>query len=364
MTQQTKQPECCGQKVAWRKNNRGIEFLCKSCGKSGSGSTTEEAVNNFNNSTANNFQVARLPVDAQNLPAWAQSHIGELMRSSATFLNEPAVQRMIDKNIQYILTADLKNAWSSQEGIRSIVEALKESFWYGAVMPDMGSIIPFGNSVEFVPALSAFDFALTTGDNAMFEWIETIPIYQNDVRDKLKQENGELIIDITPGIPRGEIIAIAVRGKDKRSGKVIGDIYDEQRLMEKAKAHSKSYQAYLKKMAEHNQKKSEGQNVGEFWMTNPYDGADKVEMLKKVAGKTFFRPYMKIRNSIEMAGAIKNISERSTEKMLDDCLNTAAAQVAPQPEPEPPVDDNIKDADFENSTIDQAEMFDPDSIEY
>ncbi len=32
-------------------------------------------------------------------------------------------------------------------------------------------------------------------------------------------------------------------------------------------------------------------------ITNPYDGADRPEMLRKVAGKSFLQPYMRVRNS-------------------------------------------------------------------
>lgn len=77
--------------------------------------------------------------------------------------------------------------------------------------------------------------------------------------------------------------------------------------------HSTSYQYYLKDKEAYELAKSEGKITKSQYgddqfksgnrmvyvknLTNPYDGPDKPEMLRKSAGKSFLAPYMKVRNS-------------------------------------------------------------------
>ena len=56
-------------------------------------------------------------------------------------------------------------------------------------------------------------------------------------------------------------------------------------------------------------------------LINPYDGADRPEMLRKLAGKSFLAPYIKTRNS---TAAINELSESDdVSAMLDNALEAA-----------------------------------------
>ena len=73
-------------------------------------------------------------------------------------------------------------------------------------------------------------------------------------------------------------------------------------------------------------------------------------MLRKAAGKSFFRPVMKMRNALEMAGewTESEIEDDDSMDVIDAALDKAKSQVKPEPQPEPqPQADNIKDAEFE-----------------
>jgi hypothetical protein len=88
---------------------------------------------------------------------------------------------------------------------------------------------------------------------------------------------------------------------EKQDGSVVGNVYDVERLMKKAEQHSAGYKYYLQDMHALNKAKSEGKNFIVKWdkkiyeheITNPYANADKPEMLKKLAGKSFLYPLFK-----------------------------------------------------------------------
>jgi hypothetical protein len=70
-------------------------------------------------------------------------------------------------------------------------------------------------------------------------------------------------------------------------------------------------------------------------LVNPYEGADQPEMLRKSAGKSFLNPYMKIRNSMSMAGEWDGENDNSdgdkmetTEKKIDKILSDAKENVS------------------------------------
>jgi hypothetical protein len=241
--------------------------------------------------------------------------------------DKPAFSLMVKKNTRYVMTQDSKqwaDVWASREGQESVVAAMEEAFMLGATLPDMGCIVPFGGVVEFIPGVEAYSFAATTGGNSPFVDLNIESVYKNDIVD-VSRTNGEFRIDFKKiGVPRGEIIAVAVYGTLRATGKVVGEVYEASRLLEKATTHSPSYRAYREKIDAFEAKKISGQlksdGVREYYnehveymkngqkkefdkkvykddITNPYDGADRPEMLRKVAGKSFLQPYMRVRNS-------------------------------------------------------------------
>ncbi|PKL40812.1 MAG: hypothetical protein CVV44_04175 [Spirochaetae bacterium HGW-Spirochaetae-1] len=437
MTTATKTPMCCGQAAKGEKKSDVFVFRCQKCGKSAQGKTPAEAAAAWE-STQGGRQpqaaqtpdviVPAIPQGPQQLQAWASAHMGELVKASAAFIEKPATERMIAKNINYAARTLPAKVWESEEGRNSAIEALKESFYYGATMPDMGSLITFGAAdVEFVPAIEAFDFALTTGKNAPFEWIAIEPVHKNDKRQVFRKDgNFHADFEYIPN-DRGPVEAIVVYGYEQKRKRIVGELYEKARLLEKAEAHSSSYRYYLQDMALVNYARSEGtikaengreyaekttqkednkyfqQDVDAFresekagtlksdsqgeycvrevpkkgggtWpkkvyrkevdnpgveikrlyldeMHNPYEGGDQVEMLRKAAGKTFFRPWMKQRNSMEMAGewTEEELADDSTDTVIDQAIGRAKEQVRPDSAREPALkqQEGIKDAEFE-----------------
>ncbi|MCK5347146.1 MAG: hypothetical protein KAR20_27240, partial [Candidatus Heimdallarchaeota archaeon] len=290
----------------------------------------------------------------------ANQNMPQLLNQSAKFIDKPATQRLIQNNLRYITTQLTGNSWNkiwnTPTGRESITFALAESLHYAASLPAMGSLVPFGSTCEFIPAVECFKFALETGKNPPFKDINIEPIYRNDKR-KISRENGNFKFELEIGIPRGEIIAVAVYGHNLAQDKIIGEIYDADRLIEKAKTHSASYRTYLEEKSEFLQKKSEGKTkidnegnhfyekkiewtdkdsgkpksffkkIFEHSITNPYEGADRPEMLRKSAGKSFLSPYMKVRDAMAMADEwTGNEDEMTPDQEVDSILNQAANQ--------------------------------------
>jgi hypothetical protein len=249
---------------------------------------------------------------------------------------------MVKKNTRYVMTQDSKqwaDVWATREGQESVVAAMEEAFMLGATLPDMGCIVPYGGVVEFIPGVEAYSFAATTGNNSPFVDLNIEGVYKNDIVD-VSRTNGEFCIDFKKiGVPRGEIIAVAVYGTLRATGKVVGEVYEASRLLEKATTHSPSYRAYMADLAAFEEarvsgslKKEGGREYtektmfkkgGGTWVkkifrediTNPYDGADRPEMLRKVAGKSFLQPYMRVRNS---AAAMDELSTNDGQEPADD----------------------------------------------
>jgi hypothetical protein len=304
------------------------------------------------------------PKNANELMVIVNKNIDIFVDRSSPVQEKPATKKMIDKNMRYIAKhTGLEKLWSTEEGRESILHAFGESLEHAATMPEMGSIVPFGGGAEFIASVECYTHALTNGKNAPFEDINIVLVHENDKRD-FGIKHGEFYIDLQGGIPRGEIIAVCVYAARKDTGKRIGEVYDVDRLLEKAFVHSPSYRSYViekeqfKKMEvegklkvdEHGKcymEKTMYKKGGGTWtkkiyrhdLQNPYDGPDRPEMLKKAAGKSFFRPFMKTRNTIAMADewlsddAIQD--EMTMEKAADDVLDKAAGQF-----------DNVVDAEI------------------
>lgn len=367
---------CCNQEVKKAKETGDggttkYTIWCESCGRIGTGATVKESEEAFDswgetaptagttNKIAPVHQQASVtpPNNPKNLPAYIAAKTGELATITAPFMrsDRTAFSLMVKKNTRYVMSQDSsqwKEAWSTPEGQESIVAAMEEAFMLGATLPDMGCIIPFGGIVEFIPAVEAYSFAATTGGNSPFIDLNIESVYKNDIVN-VSRTAGEFAIDFKKiGVPRGEIIAVAVYGKLRSTGKVVGELYEAARLLEKATTHSASYRAYREKIDAFEARKISGQlksdGVREYYeelieytkngqkksftkkiyredITNPYDGADRPEMLRKVAGKSFLQPFMRVRNSAaamdELSSA--NGDDSSPADELDAVLNDA-----------------------------------------
>lgn len=397
MTAQNKTPQCCGETLKVVKNSDGIfSYTCPKCGKSATGKNPAEAAavwgqgnqGQAGTQTAPEY-ITDLPAAPATLQKWAQSNMSALLRYSAAWLDvsdkaeKPATKRMINKNLEYVVNnTQLSRAWETDEGRRALVAALKDSFYYGATMPEMGCIVPYGAVVEFIPDVEAFRFALTSGNTAPFESLTIELIHATD-KYKCGRKNGDFFIEFENiQAKRGDVIGVAVYGKRTDTGNVDGEVYDVERLMEKAETHSPAYQYYKAELNLAAQMKVEGKTLkegnreyfikemnkkgGGTWekkiyvdeIRNPYVGADQPEMLRKLAGKTFCRPYMKVRNAAELAAEWSgddeiDVQETGTPaeaargKATDSVLQKAAGQFgcsqAPYNKEEA---ENIKDAEI------------------
>jgi hypothetical protein len=365
---------CCSQEVKVSKQGEIFVYRCPMCKKQSEGKTPAEAVEKWEGlfegkqiekketsvkqkaySIENKNMVIIRPSSPEFLTMWAQQNFPDLLKKSASFQDKPSTTRMIQKNIDYVAShRGLTECWKTEEGQDSIVRALEDSFWMGAMLPEMGSIVPYGSTCEFIPAVEAFNFALTTGNNNPFEKIDIIVIHKNDIHD-IGRRDGQFYCNIKQGFPRGEVIGVVVTGL-RSDGITVGESYDVNRLLEKAKTHSPSYKQYLRDRADFDTARTEGttkrdgnreyivkkmfKKGGETWdkkiyiddLVSPYEGADQAEMLRKSAGKSFLNPYMKIRNSMSMAnewGSEETDGEKmeTTEKKIDTILQTAKANV-------------------------------------
>ena len=196
-------------------------------------------------------------------------------------------------------------------------------------------------------------------------------------------------VEISPGVPRGELISIVVYGKYNRLGKIIGEVYDKDRLLEKAKKHSTSYRYYINDLKAFEYARSEGKIIndngrecfekkmfkkgGSSWtkkifideLENPYEGADQPEMLRKSAGKSFLKKYVRVRNSeaaineIEQDDNIDNIIDDAMDKAFEvipgEQMNQECKKESPPPKPPPKQKAKQKAPDKENLFDDKKE---------
>jgi len=385
--------KCCNKPLELKKGEsttkgKYVYYHCETCGRRGLGKDEKQAETEFKKSIANptektpeksnpqknqhiNNDLLPIPADRSKLSAWSQNNMPALLNHSAQFIDKPATQRMIEKNIRYIANLSGKSwdkVWSSPEGQESISNALGESLYYGAILGEMGDLVPYGKIAEFIPNIECYKFALETGRNAPFKDIDIMPIYDNDQIAENEISNGNYNFKYKPGFPRGEIIGVVVLATRTDTGKTIGEAYDAERLMKKAEHHSPSYRSFIIERENFQRLRVEGKllkdNTGrEYYekkvdykkdgkdlsftdkvyfsdIVNPYDGPDKPEMLRKSAGKSFFRPYMKTRNASAMADEWQEDDEPTRDKACDNVLNRATGQFSGNREPE------IKDADI------------------
>jgi hypothetical protein len=364
---------CCGKAAKKRqvRDTGMFEIDCEVCDNHVSESTAEKALAEFKkiakgtpdkpaksdakpdtNRTPGPQKASSVPATAEQLAVYAADHIGEFAALTVPFVarDKPALVRLLKNNIRHVMQRSKDKSfsavWQTKEGQESIVFALEEAMSLGAELGKMGSLVPYGSIVEFIPAVEAYEFALTNGGNPPFSWIQIDMIHENDIKE-IARINGEFSCKIQPGVPRGALMAIAVYGKNNRLGHVVGEVYDVDRLLGKARQHSSSYKYYLLdlqafKIAQTEQKtKTEGgreyfmkevpKRDGGTWnkkvfydeITNPYEGPDQPEMLRKAAGKSFLGKYARIRNSEAAVEEMKGDSPDEVEATIDRTIDAA-----------------------------------------
>lgn len=176
--------------------------------------------------------------------------------------NQSAMDRLMNNNtVRYPLTLTGNNwdkIWSNEAGQHSIVKGIEDALILGAELGKMGDLVPYGDTCQFIPSVEAFEFALTNGNNAPFENITIECIYESD--DYVSgRKKGDFFLDFNSfGKTREKVIMVAVYGLLKKTGYVVGEMYDADRLLEKARAHSKPFANYSKIMKAFEYAKSEG----------------------------------------------------------------------------------------------------------
>lgn len=375
-------PTCCGyvtrsgKKADPSTGSMVYAVWCDYCGRVGKGSNPDIAASEFSKSP----NLPALKKIAPNHPPvkFDAAHVAEFIAENAVELSSivapfvkadrPLFDRMVKKNVRYVMGLEGNSwakVWASDDGRESIKDALDEAFMLGATLPDMGCMVPYGDIAEFIPDVEAYRFAVTTGSSAPFKNLDIEPIFERD-QYRITRKDGAFALEFTSILAdRGEVKAIAVYGTN-RQGKQIGEVYPVSRLIEKARTHSQSYRSYLQDVQAFEVAKQEGKvkreggrefiekvipkKDGSTWtkkvyldeLSNPYDGADRPEMLRKLAGKSFLAPYIKTRNS---TAAIEELSETDdVNAMLDSALNQAfdafeetqeQPAATPQAQPEP-----------------------------
>lgn len=375
---------CCNKELKIKKGKHPekgdyVYFHCETCGHKGAGQNEKQAEAEYNknrptatpeNNPQNNQHIhkqpdyaistiARIPKDLKELPKWYESNIVAMENQTLNIQDKPATRRMLQKNYNYLMRIiddpKFKKVTASEEGMQSITDAYGNALEMAATLGDMGDIIPFGKVAEFIPAVECYKFCLETGKNAPFKDIDILPIYENDQITENEISNGDYKFRYKPGFPRGEIIGVVVLATRTDTGKIIGEAYDAARLMEKAAQHSPAYRNYLIEKENFLRLKVEGklkkdETGREYYekvvnykdkdgkdksftdkvyytdIVNPYDGPDRPEMLRKAAGKSFFRPYMKTRAASAMAEEWEEDDEQTREKTADSVLSRAGQQ--------------------------------------
>jgi hypothetical protein len=299
---------------------------------------------------------------------WARQNQQAIISAGAAFIDQTARERMLKKNLEYILSQDFKKAWNTEEGVLSIQAGLEESLYYAATMPETGCLVPFGDVVEFVPSVHVFKSALTTGEKAPCTNVIIECIHEND-QYEIFSESGNFSYQIKKiGFPRGEIIGVVVVAI-KKDGSQIGNAFDVNKLMEKAAAHSTAYKYYLADMAALAKAKSEKKDYIMKWekkyyekdIVSPYVGADRPQMLMKLAGKSFLYPLFKE----QMLNAVISETEQSKAQPSSSPIDIIQNSIEPiKTAIENKKAEPIQDAEFtiEDDTPPQATQKEKDLI--
>lgn len=382
---------CCNKKLTINKTTDGTNWAkCEVCGKKGKGKTEAICLTEFEKSKpekkvetqSNQITVLKpIPKKPDEVVKWFSQNVLEIRKNSPRLLDKTATDRMMDMNTKYILRLiedpKYKKVTATDEGMVSVTDAFWNAVNMGATLGDMGDIVPFGSTAEFIPSVECFKFVLENGKGAPFEDIDIQCFYEHDQVIDNETKNGNFTFSFKKGLPRGEVVSVIVSGIRTDVNKRIGEIYDADRLIEKAKRHSPSYKNYLIEKDDFKRMEVEGKlkkdstgrmyfekkidkRDGGTWdkkiyaddIVNPYDGPDRPEMLRKSAGKSFFGPYMKTRNASAMADEWQeenDTSEMSLDKVADHVLDKAMGQFTKGVDVQKDKvyeSDNIKDAEI------------------
>jgi len=395
---------CCGKEAVKKMSpTTGLySVTCTVCGRTGEAKKPEWAIAQFNTAKPVNEKpqqkAVALPDRPTDLPRYLASRMTDLSSIAVPFIarDKPALTRLIKNNIRYVMrqTSDeFQRAWSTEDGQKSIIYALEEALSLGAELGKMGSLVPFGGVVEFIPAVEAYEFALTNGENAPFKWVNIDMVYENDIVEISRKDGTFECKWIKTGFPRGELVGVVVSGFNNRLAKVIGEAYDVSRLLQKAKVHSSSYRYYLRDREAFERARAEGSVKFEFgneyiekqipkrggggtWtkkifydeITNPYEGPDQPEMLRKAAGKSFLAKYAKIRNAEAAMAEVRAEEPDQHEELIDRTIDAAFASYEDKkdspPPPEEPADEPEQQApaagDSEDEAVEYEEPANPD----
>ncbi len=252
---------CCGKPVKkeFSRDDNLYTVKCLSCGKWSGQVTMPAAMEAFKQlekgkktstappkptsqtQTQPPRQQSRAKALVLNRDTFAESMVSrmtELSRLTVPFVgrNRPALERLVANNLRYVLTnknEKFMKVWHTQEGAESIAHGVEEALSLGAELGKMGSLVPYGIVVEFIPAIEAFEFALTAGPEPPFKWIIIEIIHKND-HVKISRVDGVFSCTNDPVFPRGPVIGVAVYGHNTRLDHTIGEAYDAERLLGKA----------------------------------------------------------------------------------------------------------------------------------
>lgn len=196
------------------------------------------------------------PGELENYLQNNQTHLIEI--TSPVVGEKSAMLRLINNNMRYVqLASQLEKCWETQEGQESIIHETEEALMMGAELGKMGDLVPFGAVCQFIPSVEAFEFALTNGRNAPFEWIKIECVYEGD-QIRSGRKDGDFFIDFESFGDRLKVEKVFVYGLERKSGNIIGEPYAAERLLAKAYEHSPPYRNYLKIMNAFEYAKSEG----------------------------------------------------------------------------------------------------------
>ena len=171
-----------------------------------------------------------------------------------------AMERLMSNNMRYVQNAkQIAECWNTPEGQESIIHETEEALMMGAELGKMGDLVPFGKICQFIPSVEAYEFALTNGRNAPFEWIK---IENQFIGDQVSEgrKDGDFFLDFNSFGDRMKVEKVYVYGLNKKSKHIEGEVYAAERLLEKAAVHSAPYKNYLKIMKAFEYAKSEGKS--------------------------------------------------------------------------------------------------------
>jgi len=353
----------CNTKLIKSKVGDGLlAYACGNCKVKGVGHDANEAWSDFCSNLGvvdpEGTTVLATPdtVNRDGFLQYVNNNIRAFANRAFANMSKSAVERLLTANANYITCEkSLEPLWSTEEGRQSLLDCFNEALSMAAELPALGYIIAFGGTAMFIPRVEAYSNILTNGVNAPFKWVSIEAVHERD-KVKCTKVNGEfsLTFENIDMFNRGDVVSVAVYGYSNKHGKVIGDVYEARRLLEKGTASSSAYKQYKTMLDKWVKAESEGRvfsdNKGEYFndvrykkdgstyekkvykaeIVNPYDGPHKEEMLKKVAGKSYLGPFLKERlghNVVEEMNAITDVDVVEEQTPAEKSVDLAKMQV-------------------------------------